>query len=133
MLSSRVKGFVEDNIHLIETRLWKEVFSSWYNSSSGPIKDHENFREFYNILVESEIVSCYEDTEKERIEVLHRAIDDVVGYFLRRSEKSLHIANIVGNIYSYLGFRETEILKMIVDHVSEKYSYDPKTRRFQLS
>lgn len=125
-----VKEFIEQNIDLIESADYYNLFNKWYlQAEASYYQDGLAFREFYSTLDEAGIFSCYEDSANVRKSVLEDHIDVALREYESKGLPGIHITSVAEKLGSYLGFAQHEVEKIIEEYVVGIFMYDKKQKR----
>lgn len=117
-----VKKFIEDNIDLIDTENFYELYRSWYNDAFGYIED-DNLRidELHDVLYTANITSL-KDTNEIRKTVLHEEIDRIIQDWIDNIDMWIGSSNWIGFHYimndalaSWLGLDMSVVKEIVTD------------------
>ena len=130
-----VKEFIEENIDILEAKLWFLFFMEWYNNRHKSFPDTEQFNELMYVL-QTVDKNIDQDTKRYRegviITMTRANIEDVVkNVGLWTTPGKISLSYLLESLNSVLGLSNGEIIECVHDAAeAEGLKYDTMTNQF---
>ena len=134
-MTNNVKEFIEQNINLIDTNSWFQLFAMWYDSGYTHFPDTEEFEDLMNVLkvINKNIDRDTISHRKNIIVMVTRAtISDIRSNPSVWKKETISLKWLVQHLDSALGLDNSTIIDCIMDAAEQQgLTYNVKTAEFE--